>query len=479
MGVEWWDLPGAAPQFATRRDASRDTLGPEVAKIMRQLGWPEVMPWQQYVLDVAYELDDDGRLVYRTIVEVVGRQAGKTAKTLGVQVHRATQMARRLNIPQRSLYTAQRHLDARAKLLEEHWPAIKRSPFRKFATPQRTTGSEGIEWSNGSQHHIAAPTWKAGHGGSIDLVQTDEAFVLQSDELEQGVKPTQITRKSPQHWILSAAGTHTSTYLRSKVDMGREHARLGTSKGIAYFEWSADGLDVDYMDPAVWRATHPAIGFTIDEEALAADASTMSPAEFARAYLAVWPTAVKPRIVSEEAWVACADPQSAPLDPVVFAFSVSPDRSMSAISVAGWRADGLAHGETIRHDHDTDWVVEEAHRLLSRHPKSVLVFDAYGPGASLLPEINRRRVPHEVLTTQDVARSMGLVLDRIKAGTLRHRDQVPLNVALAGADKRRIGDKWTWAWGDTDVTPLVSMTLALWALETQPQPAKFKMGAVV
>ncbi|MCC6434425.1 MAG: hypothetical protein IT196_05290 [Acidimicrobiales bacterium] len=334
MTVDWWDLPGAAPLHATRRDPTRDTLGPEVAKVMRKLGWRDLMPAQQYVLDVAFELDEDGSLVYRQVVEVQPRQSGKTAKTLGVQVHRATQMARRYG-PQRSLYTAQRHLDARAKLLEEHVPIIGASPFHRFITPLRSTAAEGVSWSNGSFHHIAAPTWKAGHGGSLDLVQTDEAFVLQSDEVEQGVKPTMITRRSPQHWILSAAGTHTSTYLRDKVELGREHARQGIQRGICYFEWSADGLDVDPADPTVWRATHPAIGFTIDESALEADFASMKLEEFARAYLAIWPSQRRPRIVAEEAWAACADPASSCLDPVCFAIDVSPSRDMACVSLLG------------------------------------------------------------------------------------------------------------------------------------------------
>lgn len=476
--ADWWDLPGAAPQYATRRDPTRDTLGPEVAKTMRQLGWKNILPWQQFQLDVAFELNDDGSLVYRQIIEVVPRQAGKTAKTLGVQVHRATHMARRLRCPQDSLYTAQRHLDARTKLLDEHWPLIESSRFKRFAEAQRSTAAEGIAWSNGSHHRIAAPTWKAGHGGSLDLVQTDEAFALTSDELEQGVKPTMITRRSPQHWILSAAGTATSSYLRDKVELGREHVRRGIQTGVAYFEWSADGLDVDVADPAVWRAVHPGVGFIIDEAALAVDFATMKLDEFARAYLAVWPQAVKPRIVSEEAWAACAEPTVDITGPVSFAIDVSPSRDMAAVSAAWRRPDGLPVIEVVRHEHGVGWVVGQVQELLARYAKSEVSIDTVGSAASLLPELTRKRVPHRLLSTSDVARSMGLLLDRINAGTIRHGDQLVLNVALASADKRRIGDKWAWARGDSDITPLVSATLALWSLETTPEPKRWKMGLI-
>lgn len=478
MAVDWWDLPGAAPQYATRRNFDRDTYGPEVAKIMRKLGF-DPMPWQRYQLDVAFEHDDDGKLVYRQVTEVVPRQAGKTAKVLGVQVHRATTMARRLKRPQHSLYTAQRNLDAKAKLIEEHVPIIEASPYGRFATPIRTTGHEGIQWSNKSTHHIAAPSWKSGHGKSLDLVQVDEAFALQSDEVEQGVKPAQITRRSAQLWVISAAGDHRSTYLRSKVELGREQTRQGIDRGAAYFEWSADGLDLDADDPATWRAVHPGVGFIIDEDAIAADHASMKPAEFARAYLAVWPSAQRPRIVPVEKWAACADRNSKCVDPVCFAIDVSADRSMAAVSAAGRRPDGLLHVEVVAHEAGTGWIPDYVQGLLARHPKSTLSVDTIGSAASLLPELERRKIARRMLTTSDVARSMGLLLDKINEGQLRHRDQGSLNVALAGADKRRIGDKWAWARGDGDITPLVSVTLALWSLETAVEPRKFKMGLAV
>ena len=474
MAVSWWDLPGAAPAYSTRRDPTRDTYGPEVCKIMRRLS-VEPMPWQQHVLDVAFE-HVNGKLVYRQVCAVVPRQAGKTLVGVAIQVHRSTTMARRLKQPQRSLYTAQRHTDARAKLFEEHHPMLDASVYGPHVTLIRTTSNEGLKWDNGSWHHIAAPSWKAGHGGSIDLVHVDEAFVLESDEVEQGVKPTQITRRSPQMWVTSAAGTHRSTYLRSKVEVGRELARTGQRSGTCYFEWSADGQPVDPMNPRVWAEVHPAIGFTIDADAIAADVVSMKPEEFARAYLAIWPTLRAARIVPEELWSGCVDGGSVCGDPVYFAVDVSPSREMAAVSVAGRRPDGRSHVELVRHDHGAGWVAPFVQDLLARHPKSTVSVDTVGSAASLLPDLERRRVPVRMLTTSDVARSMGMFLDQIAEGRLRHRDQVALNVALGSAGRRRIGDKWAWARGDSDITALVSATLALWSMETTIEPKKFKMG---
>ncbi len=487
MACDWWDLPGAAPQFATRRNLDRPTFGPQVTKIMLKLGF-DPMPWQRYVLDVQHEYEEvpnpSGkglvpRMVYRDNVEIVPRQAGKTAKTLGQQIHRATTVARRLKRPQRMIYTAQRHIDARQKLLEDHWPIVEASPYARFAELGRSTGQEGIAWSNGSQQHIAAPTRKAGHGGSIDLAHIDEAFALEDDDVEQGIKPTQITRREAQFYIQSAAGNHRSTYLRGKLELGRETVRHGIDSGTSYFEWGADGLDVDQDDPATWAAHHPAVGFTIDTRDLAADHLTMKPQEFARAYLAIWPTRRKPRVIPATLWDKLADPKSRCLDPVRFAIDIAPDRSMAAIAAAGRRHDGRLHIEVIDHREGTAWLVSRVDELLHRHPKSSISVDTIGPAATLLPELQRRRIPVRLLTTPDVARSMGFLIDQVKAERLVHRDQVELNVALGAADKRRIGDKWAWARADGDITPIVAVTFALWSLETAPESKKWKMGIAV
>ena len=45
------------PRFATARTPSRDTLGPQIAAVARALGQP-LLPWQQLVADVGFELVD-------------------------------------------------------------------------------------------------------------------------------------------------------------------------------------------------------------------------------------------------------------------------------------------------------------------------------------------------------------------------------------------------------------------------------------
>lgn len=55
---------------------------------------------------------------------------------------------------------------------------------------------------------------------------------------------------------------------------------------------------------------------------------------------------------------------------------------------------------------------------------------------------------------------------------MHHLDQPALNVALAVARKRRIGDGWSRNDSESDITALVGATLALWRLTSSEVAAK-------
>jgi hypothetical protein len=60
----------------------------------------------------------------------------------------------------------------------------------------------------------------------------------------------------------------------------------------------------------------------------------------------------------------------------------------------------------------------------------------------------------------------GQFYDAVTEQTLSHLDQAPLASALAGAQKRPLGDAWAWARRivSVDISPLVASTLAKWGL---------------
>lgn len=441
------------------------------------LGQP-LMPWQRHVADVALEVDPaTGLLVYREIDLTVPRQSGKTLLLLCAMVHRAQGFGRR----QRILYTAQTRNDARRKWEEEHVHVLQHSPLKSLFTVRKANGSEAIRWRNGSMHGITSSTEKAGHGETLDMGVIDEAFAQEDARLEQGLRPTMITRPQPQLWVVSTAGTRRSLYLRGKVDAGRRRCELGLTHSVAYFEWSAP-READPGDPATWRACMPALGHTVNEDAIRANYEGMSLAEFRRAFLNQWPDDAPEEwlVISQQDWDDQLDPASEADDPVAFAIDANPERSAAAISMAGERPGGGLHVETVDYRRGTGWVVARVVELVERWSPCAVVLDPAGPAGSLLPDLERAGIEVTKPTTRDAAHAAQAFYDAVTdSRSLTHLDDAPLASALAGAQKREIGDMWLWARRglSADICPLVAATLATWGFATRPAPEPAAVAA--
>jgi hypothetical protein len=452
------------------------------------------MPWQGHVADVALEVDPDtGLLVYREVVLTVPRQSGKTTLILGASVHRAQGFGRR----QRILYAAQTRNHARQKWEEEHVATLKASPLKSLFRVRLSNGSEAIRWKNGSTHGITAATEKSGHGDTLDLGVIDESFAHEDARLEQGMRPTMITRPQPQIWVVSTAGTAKSVYLRGKVDAGRKRVELGASSSVAYFEWSAP-KEADPEDPATWLACMPALcpvgppcrcdpagrwRHTVFVPTIRDELEGMDLSEFRRAYLNQWPDDIPDgwQVIGQASWEALADSRSRMADPIAIAADVTPERSYGSIAAYGLRGDGLGHAEIVEHRPGTGWMVERIVEIVLRWRPCRLVIDAAGPAGSLIAPLRRalekKGIDLEVTlpTARDATQACGDFYDAVMdTASLRHLDQEPLNTALEGALKRPLGDSWAWARKGLSVviSPLVAVTLAKWGYETRPAEEK-------
>lgn len=270
----------ATPRYAVLA-TDRPSHGPALADVAASLG-VQLLPWQRQVADVALEHDPGTqRLSYRDVCVAVPRQSGKTTLTLAVVVHRMLSAPR-----QHVAYSAQTRLAARSKLFEEWYPRISRSPLSGLFTLSRATGAETLRCRNGSLLTLLSADESAGHGDTLDLAILDECWAL-SAAAEQSVRPAMITRRNAQLWLLSTAGTDKSVYWRGKIDAGRLAATTGMTESMAFFEWSAaPGMDPGAVE--TWQTCMPALGFTVDPDTIRADMASMSPGDFARAYLNLW-----------------------------------------------------------------------------------------------------------------------------------------------------------------------------------------------
>ncbi len=431
------------------------------------LGKP-FMPWQQQVADVLLEIDPaTGRLAYSEFGLTVPRQSGKSTLLLAKAVHRAS-ATQFFGPRQRIVYTAQTRQKAREKWEEDFLGQLQvSSAFRGRFRQSMQSGNEHVRFSNGSKFGIDANTEKAGHGGTIDEADIDEAFAQQDNRLEQAFRPAMITRPNKQlGWISTAGWEDASPYLLVKVGKGREAAQAGSGSGLAYFEWSAPP-DADPADRAVWWECMPALGHTISEDAIAVELGGMDLPDFRRAYLNQW--VPKPvgggSAIDPAEWAAIVDPTSVPVGSVAFAVDVSPDRQWAAVSVAGAGADGRAHAEVIRHEPGTGWVADFVAKRAALAGAVAVIVDKASPAASLEQDMIRLGCKPEMTSTKDMAAACGHLQDLITSRRLGVLDYPPLSDAVAGAQKRELLDG-AWGFGrrgaQVDLTPLVSLTLALY-----------------
>lgn len=253
---------------------------------------------------------------------------------------------------------------------------------------------------------------------------------------------------------------------------------------LAYFEWSVDEKawrdgKIVGDEPEAWAQANPALGTRISAEYIESEMAAMGgprSQEWARERLGVgtWPSdeATRFEVIGRAAWEALADAESQALDPLAFGVDVTPDRSASAVAVAGRRADGLVHVELVAHQPGTGWVVPwVVERNTKWRPAAVAV--AAGAAATVAEDLAAEGVEVSTPAAAEWARACGQLFDAATdARSLRVRPHPDLDKAVGGAKKRPVesGAAWTWARQGlaVDLSPLVAVTLAHWALVSRP-----------
>lgn len=446
-----------------------------MAKAAQVLGW-SFMPWQQQVSDVANEIDPaTGHRFYRTVVLSVMRQQGKTTLTLPTWVERCASW------PEVSVaWTMQTGTDAREKWLEEHVPKLLDSPLASQVTVRKQNGSEHVKFSNGSIQRLMASGKSSGHGKVVDLGMIDEAMAQPDDRLHQALRPAMKTRyrdivmpdgsvrKLPgaQLWIISTVGpAGESEWFHSWMDAGRQAVDDGSCERdrIAYFEWSAPE-DADPFDPAVWWASMPALGHTVDEETVRlelAEAMKMPDglASFQRQGLNIRGKARRDPPIPLSLWDQCAasDVERGTAG-LVFAVDVSPEQASASIGVAWRRPDGLPQVQLVERGDGVGWLPGRVSELRAKWGGTWLL-DPRGAAGSQAADW-----PGLEIKSGDARRSCAELEAAVREGAIGHYAQPELRTALEGAVKRPSQEGgWYWARNSTvvDISPLVAVTLAL------------------
>ncbi|MEU5133429.1 terminase [Streptomyces californicus] len=464
------------PRLMTVPAGALSSAGQEAVDLAARAGLA-LDPWQQFVLDQGMSENAAGGWLAPEVAVNLPRQNGK-----GGIIEARSLWGLFIGGEQLILHSAHEFKTAKNafKRIER---LIRGCPdlHKRVKAYRQTVGEEGIELYTGQVLRFIARSGGSGRGFTADCVILDECMIL-GDDAMAALAPTMAAVENSQLWYLGSAGIGApSRQLARLRDRALRALETGEpDRAMAYFEWSIDP-HVDECPPgctahddvdsvaSILRA-NPAIGYRLQVEKSANERLTMGDTLYARERLGVglYPSdsANTWQVISEDSWRSLASAESAPEGEVVFAIDATPEQSHAAIAVAGrWR--GGTHIEIAHHQPGMGWVVAKAKRMQEEHKPRCWVVDAGGPAGSLIQELEEELGINVVSPKmREVAQAAGQFFTAVADQSISHIDQPLLATALAGAQKRPLGDAWAWArrGGGVDISPLVAATHAKWGL---------------
>jgi hypothetical protein len=382
-----------------------------------------------------------------------------------------------------------------------------------------TNGEEGIELLTGQRLRFLARSKGAGRGFSFNKLVWDEGYAL-TEAQEEAQLPTLSAIPDAQLWITSSPPLDPTSggalfRIKRKVDAGTAESTVMLDYGAA---GSLDDLSAIALDDReTWKRTNPAFGIRISMAAIERERSSLSDSGFARERLGVWPPDLSAgfTVISADQWERLKDaysgkekweeipatmkywpdpslpaaafvnaaktPPTALTGKPALAVSVSPRSNgqvRASIGLAQTRADGKVHIELIKSGPGTAWVIPDLVTLRDRLDPCAVVIDPGSPAGSLVAEAEAAGLDVTPMSARDVAAAFGMIYDAANTATEQepsvvHIGQPEVAAAVAGAGKRPVGDGHAWDRrnANTDITPIDSLTQALWGLRQAPAPA--------
>jgi hypothetical protein len=476
------------PRLGTARNPERESLGPFVAHIAKQMGY-ELHEWQSLLSDVSMELVDretrfDGqsqrRLNAQYVGCMVGRQSGKSAwcaarivaQCLLPQFPSVAEMVGVDAIaPQHVAYTAQSRTSAVSRWLE-HVHMIRNSDMAEHLLADRHgAGREILEFRNGSTYRPVTPNKTGARGLSLDLAIVDEALAHPL-WLLGAMRPTMAQRDSAlgcigsQFVVISNAGDDDSELLNRMQELGCESINDASATRV-WMEWSA-APDADPYSEQTWLDTMPTVNQPngIDISFLREESRMMREDQFVREYLCRRSVATHNQIIPTELWMEGhrAD-VIVPMDRLVVGLDVRMDRLGASLMACG-SVDTYLPVETIECRSGLDWVLDRTVEVCKRWA-APLAIDVGGPAANLIPSLDAAGVSMVFLDSGSIANAASTFYDAVHAKRVCHMNDHRLNDAITGASRRAVGDRWAFdRRGDKDISPLVAASLAMWVVES-------------
>lgn len=383
-----------APLRELTADSSLGFAAIQYAKTVLDM---DLYPWQEWALihelEIIGSLEEEWRFRYRTVVNMVSRQNGKTElskviasfflNVLCVEAVFGTSL---------SMDKAEEVWEA-VILEQESHPALA-AEIDKVA---RSNGNKRLVLTGLRTYKVGAPTRRAGRGDANDLVMLDE--VREHRDWETWSAAVASTNAKPNGMVMcfSNAGDPDSIVLRQlrsqaleKINGTKASDFGGNVDGdsLGWFEWSSpDKAETDDME-ALAQA-NPALGYgRLTERALMSNRQTFPENKFRSECMCQQVETILPEPFPDGAWEGGKDEESfiAPESPLWFGIDMSQDRKYVVIAVCGMRDDGDYHIEVVDRRIGSEWAVDWFRERVKKYGGMKLAFQERGAPVSGLGE---------------------------------------------------------------------------------------------
>lgn len=442
------------------RPLTEDTThGYSVIRFAEAIGHP-LLPWQQWLVIHALELNPDGTYRFRTVLTIVARQNGKSDVKRIVSLWRLFVQGARM-----ILGVAQDLALARIQM-GFCKDTIVRSPrlAEEYGGERKTNGDEYFWLTDDSlprkapvesypRYLIRALNRSAGRGLSIDELNIDELREQTDWDGWSAVSKTVLARQYAQIWAMSNMGDATSVVLNQL----RDAALTGRDELIGLFEWSGpEGCALD--DPAAIAQANPGLGHIITLPAILSALGTDPPNVY-RTEVLCQRVDILDGPFDLDAWKECGDSAVHPPAERPVAFFDRSEEGHSTLAVAEVGAGGIVQVAVRAAWHDDDDVRSELPKVLTELRPRVLGWYPGGPAGALAtllrptgksaylrvsdgaePTPNTGRVKIAEVTGVRVSEAVQGFADLMKARRVMHNQDPLLNAHVAGSQKAPSGD---------------------------------------
>lgn len=436
--------------------------------------------WQQGLAKLCLAKREDGAFAATVggIVMSIPRQVGKTF-TVGSIIMALCLLHDGVTV----LWTAHR-----SRTSDETFLAMKgmteRHKVKPFMLPARSAnGQQVIRFRNGSRIMFGAREAGFGRGFSeVDIEVFDEAQILSSRALEDMVAATNQSKNLPGGALLFYMGTpprpaDPSEAFQSK----RDKAIAGETADQVYVEFSADE-DAHPDDLEQLAKANPSFPLRTPLVSIQRLRDNLPDVEsWRREGMGIWDRKGATALVPMPLWAGLKVPAAPTEGRVSYGVKFNTEGSMVSLAVAIRPPVGPVHVEVIPHpelelasvplSYGTEWIEDF---LVERwKDAAAITIDGKAGALGLVQELVAQGVSRKVLnpagvgempSADQVITGHTTFLQAVRGAGLTHYDQAPLNAAVGGAEKRKIGQSGGWGWKairtDIDVTPLDAVTLA-------------------